>query len=433
MFRYHFIFIFVFIVTVLFSQETITPEQAVALALSNNYDIVLAKNDVEIAKLNNTPGAAGQLPNIGVSISDNFSFNNIYQELSTGLITNKSNVPVNNLSAGLVGSWTVFDGLKMFATKDKLNAMQTQSELQLKDQIQNTVAQTLSVYYQIVQQKMQLNALEELIKLYETRVSLSEKKFEVGYADKSALLQAKVEMASQQINIVKQKTLLQQTKASLNQLLSRNPATEFDVLDTFVIESVPSLAVLMDSTKMNNALQVAQKNIEIARYQTKEINSMRMPTINLNTAYAFNQNNSKAGLQLVNRSYGPQVGFSTVVPIYSGNIVKKQLDANKVQIASNEIMLEQLKNELNTNLFSAYKNYENAIATLKLTEENTKVAKENVQLALEKFKLNQATSIDLKTAQNSMEQALYEVILSRYNAKIAEIELKRISNILVKG
>lgn len=69
---------------------------------------------------------------------------------------------------------------------------------------------------------------------------------------------------------------------------------------------------------------------------------------------------------------------------------------------------------------------------LKLNEENVKVAQENVQITLERYRLNQSNSIEIKQAQGSYEDALYNVILARYNAKTAEIELKKLSNDLVK-
>lgn len=423
----------IFQFSILAAQGLLTPEQAVSIALKHNYDIVLAKNDVEIAKLNNHAGAAGQLPKVTVNLGENYMLNNIYQELASGTITNKDNVSVNNLNAGITANWTVFDGMKMFATKQRLNALQSQSEFILKDQLQNTVAQTLTLYYQVVQQKLQLNALNELIKLYEERVFLSQKKFEVGYADKSAYLQAKVEIASQKINILKQKTLIQQSKAALNQVMGKNASLDFDVIDTFHLQAMPSLSVLMDSSYMSYSVKLAQKNIEINQLQAREINAGRMPTVSLNSGYNFSQNNSKAGLLLVNRSTGPQIGISASIPIYNGGVVKKQLDANRIQMSSSQVALDQLKNEVNMRLFNAYQNYELAKSALLLYEENTKVARENLQLAYEKFKHNQTTSLDLKTAQNAMEQSLNDVITSKYNAQIAEIELKRLANILVKS
>lgn len=214
------------------AQELLTPENAVALAISKNFDIVIAKNEADIAKINNNKATAGMLPRINVTTGDVFNLSNINQKFTTGQEVKKNWVPVNSFNAGLNLNWTIFDGLKMFATKDRLAALQSLGEIQLKNQIQEVVAQVLNAYYEVVRQKQQIKALNESAAISVERVSLSQKKLDVGYSDKTPLLQAKVDYSAQQINILKQETVLQQTKVSLNQLLGRDANIEFEVLDT---------------------------------------------------------------------------------------------------------------------------------------------------------------------------------------------------------
>ena len=240
-------FILTFTFTLLKAQELLTPEDAVALAVSKNFDIIIAKNDAEIARIYNNRATAGMLPRINVTTGDVFNLNNINQNFSTGLEIKKNWVPINSFNAGLNLDWTIFDGLKMFATKDRLAALQKLGEIQLKDQIQNTVAQVLNVYYDVVRQKQQIKALKESMSISVERVNLSQKKFDVGYADKTPLLQAKVDYSTQQINILKQETVLQQAKVELNRLIGREANVEFDVLDTIEVSYTPDLQIIKDS------------------------------------------------------------------------------------------------------------------------------------------------------------------------------------------
>ncbi len=415
------------------AQELLTPENAVALAISKNFDIMLAKNEADIAKINNNKATAGMLPIINVTAGDVFNLNNINQKFTTGQEVQRNWVPINSFNAALNIDWTIFDGMRMFAAKDRLAALQSLGEIQLKNQIQNTVAQVLSAYYGVVRQKQQIKALNISAELSDERVKLSQKKLDVGYSDKTPLLQAKVDYSAQQVNILQQETILQQTKVSLNQLLGRDANIEFEVLDTIEVNYVPNLQNIKDTTLAENfSIQSAEKNIEIAKLQHKEINSQRLPSINFNTGYLFTQNNSKAGLQLFNRSYGPTVGLNATIPIFNGGMVKKELESSAVNIAIQQIQLDQIKNELDSKILTAYKNFDYATKVLKLNEENVKVAQENVQITLERYRLNQSNSVEIKQAQGSYEDALYNVILARYNAKTAEIELKKLSNDLVK-
>ena len=415
------------------AQELLTPENAVALAISKNFDIMLAKNEADIAKINNNKATAGMLPIINVTAGDVFNLNNINQKFTTGQEVQRNWVPINSFNAALNIDWTIFDGMRMFAAKDRLAALQSLGEIQLKNQIQNTVAQVLSAYYGVVRQKQQIKALNISAELSDERVKLSQKKLDVGYNDKTPLLQAKVDYSAQQVNILQQETILQQSKAALNQLIGRDAAAEFDVIDTIEVNAVPDLQAIKDTVLTDNfAIKSAMKNIEIAKLQHKEINAQRLPSINFSTGYNFTQNNSKAGLQLFNRSYGPTLGLNALIPVFNGGRVKKQLESSAVNIASQQVLLDQVKNDLDAGIITAYKNFEFAAKALKLNEENVKVAEENVLVTMERFRLNQSNSVEIKQAQSSYEDALYNVIIARFNAKIAEIELKRLSNSLVK-
>jgi outer membrane protein len=415
------------------AQELLTPENAVALAISKNFDIMLAKNEADIAKINNNKATAGMLPIINVTAGDVFNLNNINQKFTTGQEVQRNWVPINSFNAALNIDWTIFDGMRMFAAKDRLAALQSLGEIQLKNQIQNTVAQVLSAYYGVVRQKQQIKALNISAELSDERVKLSQKKLDVGYSDKTPLLQAKVDYSAQQVNILQQETILQQSKAALNQLIGRDAAAEFDVIDTIEVNDVPDLQAIKDTVLTDNfAIKSAMKNIEIAKLQHKEINAQRLPSINFSTGYNFTQNNSKAGLQLFNRSYGPTLGLNALIPVFNGGRVKKQLESSAVNIATQQVLLDQVKNDLDAGIITAYKNFEFAAKALKLNEENVKVAEENVLVTMERFRLNQSNSVEIKQAQSSYEDALYNVIIARFNAKIAEIELKRLSNSLVK-
>lgn len=415
------------------AQELLTSEKAVSFALEKNYDIILAKSQADIANIYNSAATAGMLPKINATAGDAFNLNNINQKFTTGQEVKKDWVPINNFNAGVNLDWTIFDGLKMFATKDRLEALAAVGDLQLKDKIQNTVASVLNAYYDIVRLQQQLKAFNTSLSISEERVKLTQQKFDIGYSDKTPLLQAKVDDAQMRINILKQKNAIEQSKISLNQLLGRSADIDFDVIDTIVVNYHPQLLQLKDSMMRTNfSIQSAYKNIDIANFQRKEISAQRLPLVKLNTGYAFSQNNSKAGLVLYNQSYGPSLGLNANIPLFSGGIVKKQLQASSINIAGQKVQLNKIKNDLDATLSAAYKNYTYAQNMLALNEENVKLSEENVSITLNRFRLNQSNSVEMKQAQGSYEDALYNLILARYNAKIAEIELKKLSNDLLK-
>ena len=154
------------------AQQAFNLKNAIDTALKNNFDIQIAKNNTEISKINNKFGVAGGLPSINASAGDNNSMYNLNQKLSTGQEINKSNVTNSSINAGLSAGIVLFNGFKVLATKEKLNCLQKQSELELNQQIQNTISAVMVTYFDIVRQQSYLNIIN-------SSLDVSSKKFDI--------------------------------------------------------------------------------------------------------------------------------------------------------------------------------------------------------------------------------------------------------------
>ena len=78
------------------------------------------------------------------------------------------------------------------------------------------------------------------------------------------------------------------------------------------------------------------------------------------------------------------------------------------------------------------KNYELYKKLLTLEEENILLAKENVNIALERFKQGISTNLELREAQISLEQGYDRLIAARYNTKVAETELLKLHGNIIR-
>ena len=81
------IFLSVISFTTIQAQQKLSSDEAISIALKNNYDILVAKNSSEVDRINNTAGNAGMLPNIAINASDNYSVNNVIQKYPSGTET----------------------------------------------------------------------------------------------------------------------------------------------------------------------------------------------------------------------------------------------------------------------------------------------------------------------------------------------------------
>lgn len=426
-----------FVAGIVFGQETLTIDQAIEIALKNNYDIRLAQNDAEIAHLNNIPGNAGMLPRVNATLGDNFAVNQLDQKLSNGTEIKKNSVTGNTLSPSLNLYWTLFDGLKMFATKKKLERLDEIGQLNLKDTLQTMIAQVIEAYFNVVSSQQQLRSINEAIKLYEETVKLTDKQFQVGTISKVTLLQAKVDLNANRSSALTQKAVILQNKAAFNLLLARPADTEFEVLDSIPFDENPALIGLNELDNKNFQIRVAQKNIEIGKFARKEVFSQFLPNLSLNgigntTGYGFTRTQNSAGFSLYNQTYGPTIGFTLTVPIFNGLIYSHQMKVADITIRNNQYKYEKISIQNKVNYYNALKNFEAAKDALKLEEENILLAKENADIAWDRFRLSESTALELRQAQQSYVDAMTRLVNSRYNAKTAETELMRIQGELVK-
>lgn len=415
------------------AQGLLTAEQAVEIALKNNYDILIANNNAIIADKNNSPGNAGMLPNISINAGDNFSLNNINQQFTDGREVVQNSVQSNSANASVVLNWTIFDGLRMFATKKRLAIIEQVGAINFKQQMQNTVGDVLTTYYELVRQKQQINFTNELIKISEERVTIADRKFNVGSTGKSELLQAKVDLNATKALQLNQQNALQQSKALLNQLLAREVTTDFDVTDSIPLGNIPALGELTGAAGTGNFdIQVGQKSILIAQQIKREAAAQRWPLININAGYNFVNTQNQAGFQLFNRNYGLGLGVSASIPIFNGFNINRQVKVSQIEVNSRQLDLENIRLKINQRLVSAYGNWSFGQQLLALEEDNIKLAKQNVDIVVERFKLAQSTSLELRDAQQSYQDALYRLTAARYNAKTAEIELQKLIGTLVR-
>lgn len=413
------------------AQETLTLEQAIELALKNNYDILIARNEAEIADKNNSIGNAGMLPTINATLADNYTLNNLNQQFVNQPEIARAGVNSNNLQAAVALNWVLFDGLRMFATKGRLSKLEEIGALQFKDQVQTTVAQVILAYYNVVGSKQQLIAIEEAIRIAEERAKIAEAKFTVGTSSKVDYLQARVDANQQRSNEFSQKTAIQQRKAELNRLMVRPADTQFEVTDSILINKEPELTPA-DLEKKNFQLAIAAKNIDVARYAKKEAFSGFLPWLNGTVGYGFARSQSDAGFSLYSQTYGLQAGFQLVVPLFNGlNTIRLNKIAG-IQVQSAGYSFENMRLQTNVAYYNQLRNFENAKEILELEESNVQLADENAKIALERFRLAQSTSIELRQAQLSLVDAQTRVVNARLNAKYAETELMRLQGELVK-
>ena len=407
--------------------KLLTVEEAVGIAMKNNFNLMVAQNNADIARINNTTGNAGMLPTVGLNGTDNYSLSNVSQKYVNGTTIEKTNGYTNSFNAAVALNWTLFDGTKMFITKNKLGQIEKLGEIQFRDMVQQSVYNVIVAYYNVVSQKQQLESINEVMAYNVERVKILQKSFDAGLGRKTDLLQAKIDLNVNRELEINQQTVIKTSKHNLNELLSRDPQTPFEVGDSIPLAYTPDAKDLLQKLySMNTGVLSYQKQADIAALSTRELKTLYLPRLNFNAGYNFLQGNSNASQQLSNRSYGPVVGGSLIMPFYQAGNVSRQVKSAKILETSARLNLESIKLQVNTELQRSLTEFEDQQQLLKFERENYSLAKENLNISLERLRLGQTTALEVKQASESFGNCLGRLVVFKYNLKVAETRLKQL-------
>ncbi len=416
--------------TIAFAQAPvkITVDEAIRIAVEKNFDVVIEKNTQQIGKINNNWGNAGFFPTISATGSTSIASNNLEQKLSSGTTIKRNGAVLRNINAGLAVSWKIFDGMKMFATKKRLEELETMGELSFRKQLNATVFDVIAAYYQIVQLNQQKKALQETIKFFEERKQIAESRFTIGTAPKTDYLQAQVDLNQQKGNLLSVENSIRLAKANFNNLLARGPETVFEVDDVIQPDANVNFTSLQQKSMTDNYdLLLAQSNLSVLVQQKKEILSQRLPSVTLNGNFNFAQSKNDAGLTLYSRNLGPTGNIGIAIPIFQGGNIKRQEKVADITIKNQQFTIDQLKNQVSTSLVSAYYNFQNALDLVQLEKNTLLLIQENNVIATERFRKLAITSLELRQVQLDYINGQTRYINALYMAKLAEAEMKMIA------
>jgi len=426
-----YIFFFFFVFSITDAQNLLTIDDAVKIALKNNYGILVARNDAAISKTNNTIGNAGMLPNVAVTGNGSYDLNKVNQTLPGGIESNYSALSTKSLSAGAELSWTLFDGGKMFVTKNKLNEIEALGEIQFKDKVLQTQFDVNAAYYDVVRQKQELQSIIEIINYNTELVKILQTSFNGGLLLKTNLLQAKIDLNVFTEDSISQQFTIDAARKSLNKLLGFRVDTLFEVSDSIPLSySIDKTDLLNKLNSSNTSILSYQKQIDIAKLTLKEFTRTRYPLVNINTGYFLTQTDYSAGSILKSRTLGPQFGGSVSIPIFQGGKIQREIATSKIDVESAEFNLENIKLQVTTDLLNAVAEFGNQQRLLIIEKKNKELTIENLNISLQRMKLGQTTSLEVHQAQENYVQSCTRLINFEYDLKIAEIRLKQLLTIL---
>ena len=251
--------------------QGLSREGAVALALERNYGIRIAEANADLAALNDAWGAAGALPTLGFTANAGASVNDQTENPSTFLpIATQS----TTVSPGAQLRWTLFDGMGMFAAKDRLALLAEQAEGNVALMVEATVQAVLLAYDNVLVQEESADVLRAALALTRDRLARIESSVALGAAGTFDRLQFDNALWSDSTLLVRQEAAVRASRRNLNVLMVQDEGIEWTLTSPLttpaLTDDLASLQgrLLASNTSVQNAVlskQVAEAGVRQAK------------------------------------------------------------------------------------------------------------------------------------------------------------------------
>ena len=422
------ILIIVFVTQEVISQQ-LTLDTAIAIALKNSPGLMISKNVISIAGLNNSYGMAGGLPLIQATSTTTSQITTLEQKYSNPL-NNKSstNANSNNIGAGLAASVPVFVGGRIANTKQRFDVIEAQTKQQYSSRAQSLIYNVMLKYYDILRQQGYVRTLEASIKASDKKLEIVKQQQSVGVANDADLFQAQVDLNTQVQSLIAQQLVVDQDKTDLLTLMILNPDSVIVVKDTITVDKTIKLDSILNAAFQNPDIQAAYDQIRINQYMEKEVGAARFPSATLNLGYNFSHTANPQGFNTLNQSYGPYVGLGVIVPIFNGGIYKRQQQIAGINVNTAKLQKDTLMLNVQSAVIKNWQAYLSNLKQLETAKQNFDLSQKLLVLVLMRFQYKVATIVDVTLAQQSFESAGFQLVNTSFAAKAAEIQLRRLAN-----
>jgi outer membrane protein len=414
----------------LYSQEGehIDLEKAVLIGLERNYGLKIAANNVVMAERDIKIGVGSFfMPTLTGNFVNTFNKEDVKQQFANSPEPNEiPGARTENENYSLVGFYG-FRPETVYSIRI-LGKLAEMSELQAKVLVENTIASISSAYYRLVLELQRHRVLETTLELSQSRLDIARARYELGGAGRSDFLTAQVDYNTDLSLLVNQELNIKNAKINLNELLALGPDQEFMVADTIIVDKNLLLADLLENAYLNNKQYLlTQRQENVAFLALRETQAQRLPLVNLNASYNKNTFTSQAGFLLLNQREGYNYGMTVSLNIFNGFTLNRRIQNARVEKLNAELAVQDLEILMISDIQRAYNTYNTNIQLLDIEYANYKVAIENADIALERFRLGISDYLQFRDAQINLLTAENRLITALFNIKEMEIELMRLS------
>ncbi|WP_400262110.1 TolC family protein [Sphingobacterium sp. SG20118] len=240
-------------------------------------------------------------------------------------------------------------------------------------------------------------------------------------------LNVQVNLNSDESLRLKKIETIRNLKTELNRLMARDLNNDFQVEEQFHFnENLKMDDLLIQASSQNLELQLIKLDKRIAELELKDVKSRRLPIVRLNSGYNFSSSESSLGFVSQSSARGLTYGVTASFNIFDGFNQRRIERIAKIGVKKAGIQIERSKALVDASIVKAYQSYMTNISLAKLEYKNERIAKQNLGITLDKYKIGTISAVEFRDAQENYVNAMSRLKEANYLAKLSEIGLKEL-------
>lgn len=410
------------------AQERLTLEDCLGSAMKANFDILIGKNNVEMVQNNVTATPFLPIVTASARTSQNINDSNSYNTVGdkTGSSSNLS-----NYSAAANVNWTLFDGLKMFATRSQQELLFADGKLAFRNKVESLTKDICSQYYYIISLQNQKSLLEQLVETSRIRYNQALLRYNIGKDSGLECKQAKIDLNSDSSRLLVQSEKLMNAYIELYRMINVPLNAQYTISDTILLNEPMALNDLQERTLLNNtSILRSRAGEKISALDLKIAQSARYPNLSVGAGYSYAYNQSPLYTSRYNDVNGFNWGLTLSVPIFNGMETNRRVKNARLEQENAKLTVAQTQQSVIAFMLQQYNTYLNNIQLTAFESESKQVAAINLEAAMAKYKIGSISGIQYRDIQISYLNAADRQLTAQYQAKLSEIQLQLLAGAL---
>jgi outer membrane protein TolC len=416
------------------AQEFLSLNQALESALEFNHDLAIAERRLEVAENLATPGQANLLPTITANAAGTHAQQNfISTTFADGRVIEGNDAISQNLTGSVVLNYNLFNGFNRYYTFKRLKRQEDLSEAELRFALENTLQGVISAYLEVARLEQNQRVQAQSLAISLDRYARVKAKTDLGGGNRIEMLNAAVDLSADSVAWIGLDNQLNNAKRNLMVLMGQDPR------DNFQVDTLLPPPAAFDYQQMreqalgaNSNLEQAEIRQEAARMDAEALKGGYYPQLDLQAGYAGTlvENQKQFIVDAVN--YGWNAGLVFRWTLFNGTRTRTAVQNARLNLEVAREVREQTRKNLLRDFDNAYTGYNNALFVQGVEQRTLQTAQLNFERTRELFGLGQVNNTQFREAQLNLARTLANYNNARYSAKLAEVQLLRLSGQLAQ-